>query len=222
MRQSRKKTGKPATEKRQYDSPLRRQQAAETRERIVAAGAEIAHRLPAWDWRELTYKAVGERAGISERTVHRYFSSERMLRDAILQQLVIESGVQLDTLELGDFAGIAASVYRYLSSFAAQETVMEPSFAALDQQRREVLLSAVARATPRGWSAEEQEMAAAMLDILWNPVAYERLNTVWRLDTGRATRAIAWTIGLVQNAIETGQRPGPGTEAAAAPGGRKR
>src|SRR4029077_13456726 len=104
--------------RRLYDSPLRRQQAAQTRERIIAAGANIAHRLPAWDWRSLTFKAVGERARVAERTVHRYFSTEWKLRDAILQRLVQESGVSLDGLELRDFASMVARVYRYLSSFA--------------------------------------------------------------------------------------------------------
>lgn len=206
---TRKKAGKPAVQRRQYDSPLRRQQTAETRERIVAAGAEIAHRLPAWDWSEMTFKAVGTRAGVTERTVHRYFSTERTLRDAVLQRLVQESGISLEGLKLGDFAGIATSVYRYLSTFkVALQTTTDPTFAALDQQRREALLGAVTRSA-KGWSASEQEIAAAMLDMLWNPSFYERLTTAWHLDVDRATQAISWVISLVETAIQKGQRPGP-------------
>ena len=37
--------------RRRYDSPLRRQRAAETRERIVAAGAELLHGFPIRNWR---------------------------------------------------------------------------------------------------------------------------------------------------------------------------
>lgn len=204
----RKKTSaKTAAPKRQYDSPLRRQQAAETRERILVAGAEIAHRLPAWDWREMTFRAVGERAGISERTVHRYFATERALRDAILGRLVQESGMPLEHLELGDFAGLTAHLYRYLSSFApsSQEGV-DPGLAALDVQRRRMLLAAVARSS-KGWSEQEQEMAAAMLDLFWTPTYFERLSTAWQLDADRATKAIGWVIGLVEKAIQEGKRP---------------
>ncbi|PPE74398.1 TetR/AcrR family transcriptional regulator [Solimonas fluminis] len=205
--QKKKKAAEPAAPKRQYDSPLRRQQTAETRERILAAGAEIAHHLPAWDWREMTFKAVGQRAGISERTVHRYFATERALRDAILQRLVQESGMPLEHLELRDFAGLTAHLYRYLSSFppSSQEGV-DPGLAALDVQRRRMLLSAVARSS-KGWSEAEQEMAAAMLDLFWTPTYFERLGTAWQLDAGRATRAITWVIGLVEQAIKDGKRP---------------
>ncbi len=203
-----KKTAKPAAPKRQYDSPLRRQQTAETRESILAAGAEIAHGLPAWDWREMTFKAVGQRAGISERTVHRYFATERALRDAILQRLVQESGMPLEHLELPEFAGLTAHLYRYLSSFppSSQEGV-DPGLAALDVQRRRMLLAAVARAS-RGWTEQEQEMAAAMLDLFWTPTYFERLGSAWQLDADRATKAITWVIGLVEKAIQEGKRPG--------------
>lgn len=199
------KSGK--VERRRYDSQVRQQQTADTRDRIIAAGAEIAHRLSAWDWSEMTFKAVGNGAGVSERTVHRYFSSERLLRDAVLQRLVQASGVSLQGLELGDFAGVATGVYKYLSSFAAHTTnTNEPSFAALDQLRREVLLGAVSRAT-KEWPLGDQEIAAAMLDMLWNPSAYERLSTAWHLDTPRATSAITWVVGLVEDAIRQGRRP---------------
>jgi AcrR family transcriptional regulator len=202
-----KKVGKPAIQRRQYDSPLRRQQTAETRDRIVAAGAEIAHRLPAWEWSEMTFKAVGARAGVSERTVHRYFATERILRDAVVQRLVQESGISLEALKLGDFAGVAVNVYRYLSTFkVALQTTTDPTFAALDLERRQALLDAVARSAP-GWSASEQEIAAAMLDMLWNPFFFERLTTSWQLDVDRASQAISWIIGLVETAIQKGQRP---------------
>lgn len=193
--------------KRQYDSPLRRQQAADTRDRILAAGAKIAHGLAAWDWRDLTFKAVGEKAGVSERTVHRHFSSERRLREAVLQRLVEESGVDLSRLELGDFADLAAHVYEYLLSFkAAPPNAIDPTFQALDQHRRAVLLGAVARST-QGWTPGDQEVAAATLDMLWNPSSYERLSTAWNFEADRATRAIRWVVGLVEAAIRTGQRP---------------
>ena len=39
---------------RTYDSPVRRQQAEETRERIVSAGAELLHGFAVWNWRALT------------------------------------------------------------------------------------------------------------------------------------------------------------------------
>ncbi|HEY1075204.1 MAG TPA: hypothetical protein VGE51_00790 [Fontimonas sp.] len=206
-RTARKPAAKLAVERRQYDSPLRRQQAADTRERIIAAGAEIAHRLPSWDWSAMTFKAVGERAGVSERTVHRYIATERQLREAVLQRLFQESGISLDGLRLDSFASIATGVYRYMSSFTiAQTPVTDPTFAALDQHRRTALLGAVAVATP-GWTESEREIAAATLDILWHPPFYERLTAGWNFDAARATQAIGWIAALVQQAIRQDLRP---------------
>lgn len=195
-------------QRRQYNSPLRREQAVQTRERIVGAGAEIAHQLASWDWRALTFKAVGERAGVSERTVHRYFATEKLLRDAIVQRLVQESGISLDALALDNFADVASSVYGYLLSFAATPApINDPTQAAIDQHRCDALLAAVSKATP-GWSAAQRTTAAALLDMLWNPPSCERLATVWRLDAEQAKQALRWSVSLIQAAIAQDQRPG--------------
>ena len=66
-----------ARARRRYDSPVRRQRAAETRERIVAAGAAILHDHAVWNFDTLTVRGVAERAGVNERTVYRHFANER-------------------------------------------------------------------------------------------------------------------------------------------------
>jgi AcrR family transcriptional regulator len=63
---------RPASEVRPgrpYDGTLRRERAAETRERILDAGAELLHRSTVRDWKKLTVRAVAERAGVNERTI---------------------------------------------------------------------------------------------------------------------------------------------------------
>jgi len=199
-----------SAERRRYESPLRQQQTTETRVRILDAGADLVRGFPSWDWRGLTFRAVGERAGVSERTVHRHFSTERKLRDAVVQRLTEESGVSLQGFELGDLRGLVTRMFSYLSSFAVTpETVMDPSFAVVDQHRREALLEAVVRATPE-WPTAEREMVAAVLDMLWNVPPYERLITAWHLEPERAIRTVTWVIGLVEDAIQQGRRPGRG------------
>ena len=96
---------KPAAEKRAYNSAVRQQQSNETRELIITSGVKLAHEFPAWDWKNLTFRAVGECAGISERTVYRYFSTEQALKDAVMQRLVKESGINLNALSLAAFSG---------------------------------------------------------------------------------------------------------------------
>jgi AcrR family transcriptional regulator len=42
--------------------------------------------LPTWDWDGLTFRALAERAEVSERTVYRHFPTERKLHDAVMER----------------------------------------------------------------------------------------------------------------------------------------
>jgi AcrR family transcriptional regulator len=202
------KNGASAPGKRSYNSPLREQQSRETRNNIVSAGFELVHGFTAWDWTNLTARAVGERAGVSERTVQRYFPNERALRDAVLERMVEDSGVDLGALCLGEFADVIRRMFSYLSSFAvAPEKQEDPSFASIDRFRRESLLAAVERAVP-DWSDDDRKAVAAALDIFWNPPLYERLVEAWELDADRAVGLISWLVTLIERAVQAGERPG--------------
>jgi AcrR family transcriptional regulator len=199
----------PTRPRRRYDSPVRRQRAAETRERILAAGAELLHGFPVWNWRALTVRAVAERAGVNERTVYRYFASERELRDAVMARMEDEAGVDVDGIRLEDVADVTAQILEYVSSFPiAPRTPRDPTVAATNARQRDALLAAVAPSTTE-WSTVERALAASMLDVLWGVVSYERLVVDWELDPKDAIRGITWVIRLVEAAVRRGERPGP-------------
>lgn len=198
----------PERPRRKYDSPLRRQQAAETGDRIVAAGVAILHELPLWKWQALTVRAVAERAGVTERTIYRHFATERELREAVMARLEEEAGVDIEDLVLGDLEEITSRIYRYMSSFPIEpRTPADPALAAAGRRLAQALLGAVARAT-EDWPEDDRTLAAAMLDVLWSLVAYERLVGAWQLDPRQAVRGVTWVMGLVQEAIRDGRRPG--------------
>jgi AcrR family transcriptional regulator len=198
-------------ERRRYDSPLRRQQAAETRERIVTAGAELLHGFPIWNWRALTARAVAERAAVSERTVYRYFPSERELRDAVLARQEEEAGIDLEALTLGSLSDVAAQILHYASAFPLKpRTPRDPTVAAANARQRAALLAAVAPDTV-DWSERDRAIAAAMFDVLWSPVSFERLAMDWELDATDAIEGITWVIGLVADAIRRNRRPSDGS-----------
>lgn len=204
---SKRSDSPPAATPRRYHSPVRQQQSRETRQRIIDAGAELVHGFVDWDWTNLNARAVGSRAGVSERTVQRYFPTERQLRDAVLQRLVEESGIDLTRLELDNFAAVTARLYGFLASFSTTARgTDEPALADIDNVRRQALLDAVGRATP-DWKDSDREAAAAVLDILWNRQPYERLTRVWELTPERATESITWLIELINEAIRDGRGP---------------
>ena len=50
-------------------------------------------------------------------------------------------------------------------------------------------------ATAGGRSEPTDSIAAAMFDVLWSVVSYERLVSDWEFEPAQAIRAITWVIG---------------------------
>jgi AcrR family transcriptional regulator len=187
--------------RRTYDSTLRRQRAAETRERIIAAGADLLHGSSVRDWRGLTIRAVAERAGVNERTVYRHFANEQGLRDAVMHQFEEEAGIDLRGMHLEDVAEVTARIFAHVSSYPPDaRQPLDPTLQDAKQRQHEALLSAVA-ARARAWTDEDRTAAAAVLDVLWSVASYERMVVDWRIDPAEATRGISWVIGLIRQAI---------------------
>ena len=196
---------KPQT--RSYDSSLRRRRAAETRQRIVIAGAELLHEYPSWNWRELTVRSVAKRAGVNERTVYRYFPGERELRDAVLGRLEGEADVDIDDIALDEVTLVGRKMLEFVALFPVAPRVTRDATQVEGLRRqREALLRAVGTAT-RDWRSVDRRVAAAMFYVLWGTVNYERLVTDWELDSKDAIRGIIWVMDLVENAIREDRRP---------------
>ncbi|OHV47453.1 hypothetical protein BCD48_19070 [Pseudofrankia sp. BMG5.36] len=192
------------TARRAYDSPVRRQRSADTRERIVSVGADLAHTFRTWDWRELTFRAVAEGAGVSESTVYRHFANERELHTAVMQRLQEQAGVTYQGIALDEVADTAGRAFATLSSFAASgytTAVSDPTITSAGQTRRRALLDAVEAATPH-WSPDERASTAAVLDVLWNPDSYQHLVEHWHMDHDQASNAIQGAIEVIVASIQ--------------------
>jgi AcrR family transcriptional regulator len=195
------------TSTRRYDSPVRRERAAETRERIIAAGAEILHAHAVWNWSALTIRDVAQRAGVNERTVYRHFAGEAELREAVMARLEQEAGVALEDLRLDDLQQFTARLLGYVSSFPLDpRTTRDPTLMAAHDRMRDALLAAVEGGSD-DWPVRDRTVAAALLDVLWSVSSYERLVADWGLAPQEAIDAVTWVIGLVEDAIRTDRRP---------------
>lgn len=200
----------PDTTRRRYDSPVRRQRAAETGERIVGAAVELLHGTASWNWRAVTVRAVAERAGVNERTVYRHFENERALRDAVLARIEKEVAVEPEAFTLDNLPEATARIYEYVASFPLRgRAPRDATVESITRRQREGLRSAVVQAVP-DWDEREQAVAAAMLDILLSVTSYERLVVEWGLEPDDAVAGISWAMDLVEAAIREGRRPREG------------
>jgi len=197
----------PVRPGRPYDGKLRRERAAETRERILDAGSELIHRTSVRDWKKLTVRSVAERAGVNERTVYRYFGSERGLRDAVMHRNEQEAGIELADMDLSDIATVAIQIFDHVAQYPREpRPPLDPTLATAKERQHEALLGALAERTT-AWSEEDREVAAAVFDVLWSVASYERLVVDWEIDHERAVRGMAWVIGLVEQAVRDGRGP---------------
>lgn len=194
--------------RRPYDSPVRRERARETRDRIVASGCALARAFPTWDWAGLTAAAVAEHAGVNKTTVYRHFGTERDLHDAIMRRLEDEAGISIDALELTNFRETVTRSLTNLASFAARAEGQEPGAPTLDadRRRRDALLRVVLPVTAQ-WSEDQRHMVAAVLDVLWGTPSHRRLTEVWGFDAEQATGAILWALDTMLQAAEAGSPP---------------
>ena len=192
---------------RPYDSPLRRQRANETRERIIEAGCTLLRRSSIRDWRALTLRGVAEQAGVNERTVYRYFGNEQGLRDAVMRRLEQRAGIELDGMRLQDVADVAARTLGAVSMYPLRpRRSLDPTLTDANIRQRNALFGALEDAAGE-WSESERTAAAALLDVLWSVGTYERLVSDWEMDRDQAIRTVTWAIGLVREAVRAGHRP---------------
>jgi AcrR family transcriptional regulator len=197
-----------ARPRRRYDNTLRRERAAATRDRIVTAGAELLRQSSVRDWRALTMRAVAAGAGVNERTVFRHFSNERALRDAVMHRLEEQVGVDLGDLHLADVGDVTARIFRHLGSYPREQPpALDPTLADANRRQHEALLGAVTERAGT-WPPADRVLASAVLDVLWGVATYDRLTTAWDLDAEEAITATRWVIGLIEEAVTSGRRPG--------------
>ena len=197
----------PIRSPRVYDSPLRRRQVVETRERIVVAGCELLQSSSVRDWRALTVRGVAHKAGVNERTVYRYFTNERGLRDSVMHRLEQQAGIDLAGMRLEDIADVAARIFAQVSSHPIEsKPPLDPTLTDAHQRQRVALHHALAEWTAQ-WLPSDRDAAAAMFDVLWSVATFERLVVDWDMDRLQAIRTITWAIGLIEDAVQKGRRP---------------
>ena len=190
---------------RSYSSPLRAEQTALTRRRILDAAVEILNERDAGD---LAMQDVADRAGVSVRTVYRHFASRDELLDglvgAIDEQLVAVAGPPPATAD--EYVEVGASVipavfqveplYRALfATRAGRESHVRSA-----HRRRAEIAYAFADELA-ALDDDDARLATAILHLVTSSKAVLFLKDYWELDPDETGRAIAWAMGVLTDAL---------------------
>jgi AcrR family transcriptional regulator len=165
---------------RKYDNSRREDTA---RERVLEGALTVARSVGSRNWADVTYKAVAEEAGVSERTVYRHFPTQRDLHDAVMIRFNKDAAISYDDLELADVPGVVDRLFNSLATFSprAMEALPPAAVIAMDRERIQALLKA----------SGGDKKRAAVLDVLWSVETYERLVLNWRLSTEEAVEVVS-------------------------------
>jgi AcrR family transcriptional regulator len=207
-----------------YHSPLREQQAAATRARILDACVAIMERGG-----DLTYAAVASEAGVQERTVYRHFPARIDLQSGLWSWI-------LEHLTRVDFSAkttdeLVAHVHRSFAGFDAGAPLIQAMLHSpqglevrLGQQaqRRAMFEATVANVIPTA-PADARRAAAAALQVLYSAPSWELLRSFWGMDAAEASEVIEMAIRAMLAGLQLrfgidssdrGPPPGEGVPAA--------
>jgi AcrR family transcriptional regulator len=184
--------------RRAYHSPLREEQTAATRSRIVEACIELIQ-----DGRELTFGGVATAVGVQERTVYRHFKTKAAL-EAAVWEWIVENLTQAD-LAAASEDELVGAMRRSFTGFEAgagliQAMLRSPQGLAIrlsQQAARRAMFERCARSAVPGASDEICTRLAAILQLLYSATAWEQLRSFWGTDADAAADIVAAGIRLL-------------------------
>ena len=185
--------------KRTYSSPLREQQAEQTRERILEAMAEV---LEDENLQEVTFAAVAKAAQVSERTVYRHFPTKEDLQTAFYWWVNKQIGmgqypqnpeelVAMPPVVFEGFDRYEQMVRAHMRSHAGEE-LREKQVQGRQQAYRKMLGEVL-----EGLPQKVQLQGYAVLQLLFSPRAWESMKENWGLSGKQAGQASSWAITVL-------------------------
>lgn len=185
---------------------LRRAQTALTRERICDAAAGLLGEDG--DQSAITFRAVAERAAVTEMTVYRHFPNREALLRGIWERINARMGPGIGMpTSVGELRGQHDKLYAGFDRVAPQiiAAIATPQGremrAALNGERQEAFLAIVADAAPE-LEGKRKRQVAALLQLLHSAYAWASLREQWDLHGAEAAEATRWLIELILEQIK--------------------
>ena len=183
---------------------LRDAQLALTRERILDGVASLLSQ-----GKDLTFAAVAEASGVTERTVFRHFVNRGELERSFWAWLQERNGVSYATRTWAELKPAIRSNFR---SFDQQEPLIRrmihsPEGTAIrlgaNDERAAMFLAVVDDLAP-GIDADARRMAAAACQVLYSGMAWAALKDFWAMSADEAASAVQFAIeALLRGATST-------------------
>jgi len=195
-----------ARRKRIYDSPLRDEQAGQTRERILAALA--AQLGEARD--DFSIPNVAARAGVSLRTVYHHFPNRDSQVRAVADWIEGRLGAVDEPRSPGDLSDYAARLYeRFLENESIVRAQLAPGIAEhVRARRRSGRVAAIDRCLRKtGVPPADLKLVAALLKHIISADTGVALIDKHGLTGAEAVVAGRWLVSVVVDALRDGAGP---------------
>lgn len=192
-------------------STLRERQAEQVRLAILEA---VVRELEERSADDLSMGAVAEAAGISLRTLYRYFPDRPSLLDAVGQHVVASLGLPI---EIGGPTGISASFLDAARRFSnrpqlaralVQSAAGRTARSSARPQRQEAIGAALRSATD-GLDPEVARRATAVIAHLCSLESWVSIANTSGLADAEAQVAVAWAIDTLVAALQHQKSPRP-------------
>ena len=182
--------------RRAYESPLRERQMKDTKEAIFRAATE---QLADHGLAEFHIPRLAETAGVSVRTVYRYFPT----KDALLEAFAEWLDDQIGTFTMSDDVDdLLASVEPVFAAFDENAEVIRSQWATSQGRairekgrirRLAALGGAVKKETPH-LTAKEHRHATAILSLLHSSRTWQAMKEDFGMDGREAGKVVSWAL----------------------------
>jgi AcrR family transcriptional regulator len=197
---------------------LREKQKRLTRELILGAAAdEIVEKGIG----QLSLQDVAERAGVSNKTLYNHFDNRETLLGELgrwADELTSERGGPVDLPD--DLRALAAvipaawrswemlgTVFEALVQIWASEGVEQIEYYADDERRHSLAVRAAVSSVRPDLADDQVAAIGGLIRTLGNPDVWRRMTTRYGATTERGGQAVAWAVGLICDALESGDDP---------------
>lgn len=186
----------PSRPPRAYASPLRERQMKETKEAIFRAATE---QLADHGLAEFHIPRLADAAGVSVRTVYRYFPTKDALLEAFAEWLDDQIGTPSAPRDLDE---LLEGVETIFAAFDDNEDVIRSQWATPHGQairekgrhRRLASIQAAVKEAIPGLSAREQWQATAIFSLLHSSRTWQALRDDFGMDGREAGKVVAWAL----------------------------